>query len=210
MTRSIQAIAFASVLFGLSGAISVADACPRDGRKIVYYSHGTTVPSVRTVQVNVEPVIRSAVVSTVHQVKKTVVAAPKPVERPKMEVGSTVRAAVSFLGADEGHVLLHIGPVTHPCEILEWKTNSVVFKVPEMGLRSATPAELEVVRPDGRIARSFLMQIVPEPTIVIFSKPNPGFDIPSQAGAEVAEGADVQGTILQTSTSETVTVTESN
>ncbi|MCC9608240.1 hypothetical protein LOC68_00975 [Blastopirellula sp. JC732] len=211
MTRCISFFSFAAVLTGVIVSTSAASACPNDGRKIVYYSHTSPPPVVRTVQASVATVAKSTTVTAVRAVKTEVAAPPQiEVKLPEVEVGSTVRAAVSFLGTEKGHVLLHIGPVTHTCEILEWSTNSVAFNIPKLGLRSATPIELEVVRPDGRIVRALPMSLTPEAGIVIYKNPDPGFAVPSRGEAEIAETSTVDGTILKTSTEKTVTIAEGN
>jgi hypothetical protein len=105
--------------------------------------------------------------------------------------------ARDFLPADSGYVLLHLGDATINCEILQWSSSNVTFRTPELGLRNLVDGELEVVRPDGRIIRSFEVTLAPRPALVIKTEIPNVPAVPSDDGDMPEKTAEAGGLTLE-------------
>lgn len=93
--------------------------------------------------------------------------APAPSSRTEIEVGSTLTANAGFLGADQGFVFLQVGSAKMQCEVVGWDATSVTFRTPNLGLVRRSSAKLEVVRPNGTIARNFRVTLKPRADLVV-------------------------------------------
>jgi hypothetical protein len=113
-------------------------------------------------------------------------------------VGSTVTAKVNFLGDAQGFVMLKLGNAILECRVLDWAANEVSFVVPDMGLAQATAAELQVVRPTGTIVKTYAIQLISKPELIVEQDPAPS-PAPGQTAPE--QIATTSGLVLGTVTS---------
>lgn len=86
--------------------------------------------------------------------------------RPALVAGSRVSAFVNFLQHSEGAVWLQIAGATWRCHIARWCDDSVTFDLPNLGLSTPIDATVQVIRPDGRVAKSVGVTLVPPPLLV--------------------------------------------
>ncbi len=180
----------------VSGLANASHACPASQRTAVYHSQstGSIVRAVRVQTRAVEIATKAAPVQA-----SLVKAEVSKSDLPEIEVGTLITASANFLGSDSGYVLLHIGEATLKCEITDWQSSLVSFRAPEIGLHKPTFAELELVRPDGRIVRTFDVMVAPRPALVVSSEVMPRPSVPDSGGAESARSADAADIRLNTS-----------
>lgn len=152
MTRTLTLLAVATTLVASSFS-SVASACPRGGRQVTYSSK----PAVTHI------VQQTVVTEQAAAIVEAVVVQPA---LPELTVGKTITAAAKFLGKEAGHVFVQLGSATIECEVLAWSSDSVTFQMPSLGLAKATPADVELVRPNGDLVRSFRVALVPPAALV--------------------------------------------
>ena len=152
MTRTLTLLAVAASLVASSFS-SVASACPRGGRQVTYSSKPTVTHVVK----------KTVVTEQAAAIVEAVVVAPA---LPELTVGKAVTASAKFLGKEPGHVFIQLGSATLECEVLAWGGDSVTFQMPGLGLAKATPAEVELVRPNGDLVRSFRVALVPPAALV--------------------------------------------
>ncbi len=72
--------------------------------------------------------------------------------RPKVNVGATLLVDGQKFGDKQGAARLRVGGAALKIEVLEWKTDAVKIRLPELALDSAANADIEVVRADGSLA----------------------------------------------------------
>ena len=151
----------ASLLAALVVILSAAQnatACDHSTRSVRYVSYPTShAKIVRTVVVE-KPVVATVSLSRI----STVVAKPTPTPPPtheSVEPGQTLRAATSFLGREQGHVILQMGDASLRCAIVDWNDHAVTFTLPNFGLQHDALARVDLVRPDGRLVRSYNLSI---------------------------------------------------
>jgi hypothetical protein len=116
-----------------------------------------------------KPVAKAAVPVVAAEVTTRVTvttAVPQFVSVPQ---GSSLRVKVNFLGNDPGFVFLTAGELVLKCEILEWDPSYVVFRLPELGILSPKAVRLDITRPDGRVARSTDVLLVPTNDIEVIA-----------------------------------------
>lgn len=93
--------------------------------------------------------------------------APAPSSSTEVEVGSTLTATAGFLGVDPGFVLLQVGSAKLQCEVIDWTASTVTFRMPSLGLTRRASAKLELVRPNGTIARNFRVRLKPKADLIV-------------------------------------------
>jgi hypothetical protein len=86
-------------------------------------------------------------------------------------VGATITAPARFLGSETGCVFLQVGPTMLECKIMDWKTTSVTFVVPNMGLGPVTAGRLQIVRGDGDIIRDYPIALIRKPDLIVHEEP---------------------------------------
>ena len=86
--------------------------------------------------------------------------------RPEIVSGSRLTILANFLQQEEGVVLCQIARTTLSCRIVRWCDRSVTFYVPDYGLRTPMDAKICIVLPNGRVAKSVSVVLVPQPSIV--------------------------------------------
>lgn len=116
----------------------------------------------------------------------------------ELTVGSVVTAPTNFLGTETGFVLVKVGPATHECTIINWGPRGATFEVPEMGLSARVSAELQLVRPDGDIVRTYRVTLVRKPDLIVHeeSPATPSFDGPSAGGLKKGQSVSTGGLVL--------------
>ncbi|WP_182866569.1 hypothetical protein [Stieleria mannarensis] len=87
--------------------------------------------------------------------------------RPEVVSGTRMTVFAGFLEHQTGAVLLEVGGTVAQCRIVDWRTNSVTFYLPMLGMAGGRDATLRVVKPSGRIAKTLDVRLVPQPEIVI-------------------------------------------
>ena len=109
--------------------------------------------------------------------------------RPEVVSGARMTVFAGFLEHNRGAVLFDIGGTTTECRICDWRPNSVTFYLPRLGTAGGRDATIRVVKPNGRVAKSMEVRLVPQPEIVIHSEtvgqpgPSAGFGgVASYAG----------------------------
>lgn len=88
-------------------------------------------------------------------VRPTPPSPPTKLGKSQVAAGSTITAPTKFLGSETGYVFLNIGGARQECAITNWKHNLVTFTLPTMDLRNGVPAKVEIMRPDGKMVRSY-------------------------------------------------------
>lgn len=86
-------------------------------------------------------------------------------------VGATITAPARFLGNDTGCVFLQVGPAMLECKIVDWKSTSVTFVVPNMGLGPITAGRLQIIRGDGDIIRDYPVALIRKPDLIVHEEP---------------------------------------
>jgi hypothetical protein len=110
------------------------------------------------------------------------------VSRPEMPSGARVTLFANFLGNETGCVTFSVNGTSEECPVIEWKNNSVTTELPKLGLAGPKNAEIRLIRPDGRIMKTFRILYVPQPDILIHNDtvPQPLPPAPSAENATYA------------------------
>lgn len=72
--------------------------------------------------------------------------------RPKVNVGATLLVDGQTFGDKQGAARLRVGGAALKIEVLEWKTDAVKIRLPELALDSTAKADIEIVRADNSLA----------------------------------------------------------
>lgn len=84
-----------------------------------------------------------------------------PAEKlPQVPVGSTLALQAKELGSTKGQVLLVMDKFTLGVQIDEWAAEHTIATLPQLGITSPVPAELVVIRADGKAASSVKVELV--------------------------------------------------
>lgn len=149
---------------------NVAAACPPGAAPVRYVAQPSAVNRVVRSYVVAQSAstatqATAVVASTSASVAPSAAAIAPPQEANELTVGATIVASANFLGSEQGHVLLHFGSATIACEVAAWSESSATFKLPALGLQQPTAAMIDLVRPDGRLVRSFRVQLTTPPAL---------------------------------------------
>lgn len=107
-------------------------------------------------------------------VYKRVQAAPSyAMQRPQLTTGARITVFVNFLQQETGVVLLDVSETTLNCQVLEWKPDSVTLQLPRLGIARPQDARLRVIKPNGRVAKTFSVMLVGQPQIVVHEETIP-------------------------------------
>jgi hypothetical protein len=79
----------------------------------------------------------------------------------QVPVGATLTLADKNLGADEGQVVLEVEAVSLPAKVNEWKADQVNMTLPMFGLGAPTKAKIWLVRKDGQVANTLMVELIP-------------------------------------------------
>lgn len=86
------------------------------------------------------------------------------VEEPalqEVEVGATLVLPAANLGTEAGAVTLVLGDISLGCLVNEWQEDRLIIVLPMLGLAQTKPAELAVILPDGSIAATVPVRLLP-------------------------------------------------
>ncbi len=94
-------------------------------------------------------------------VQEVIVEVPVVIESlPQLVPGTTIVVAGQNLGLDKGQVLVQVGGIALPAEIVAWEMDKVTIVLPMVALMAPTKAELLVLRADGSMARKMPFEFV--------------------------------------------------
>lgn len=138
--------------------------------------------------------------TVVHRVVKPVVVQPRVVhpvkpspQLPSVPAGSTLTLPGSFLGPQAGHVFLVLNEVKLPAKIENWNPNGVTITLPPMAVKQPTPSRLDVILPQGKIARRIKILLTPPSPVVLHNRgiasPQPTAPPASGGAAQAAAAA---------------------
>lgn len=122
--------------------------------------------------------------------------------RPEVVSGARVTLFANFLREEPGIVLFHVNGTSTECVLVEWRPNSVTIELPRLGLLEPKNAEIQIVLPDGRIAKTFPVLLIAQPDIVIHQDTVPQPMPPAPAARSAVYAAAVRGGIMLQSTAE--------
>ena len=105
---------------------------------------------------------------------KTVQPTPSyDVRRPEVVSGTRLTVFANFLQQEEGFVYFDVSGTTSSCKVVDWCPNSVTFDLPALGLSGRQDAKIRVVLPNGRVAKSISVILVPQPAILVHQETIP-------------------------------------
>ncbi|MCA9154345.1 MAG: hypothetical protein KDA62_04735 [Planctomycetales bacterium] len=116
--------------------------------------------------------------------------------RPEVVSGARVTLFANFLRQEPGVVLFNLNGTSTECTLVEWKPNSVTIELPRLGLVEPKNAEIQIVLPDGRIAKNFPVLYVSQPDIVVHEDTIPQPLPPAPATAPAVYASPVQGGLI--------------
>ncbi len=83
--------------------------------------------------------------------------------RMRVAIGSVIMLNGQSFGGQAGGVRLRVSGMAMPIQVVEWTPNGVKAQLPQLELTSITPAEIEVVRPDGSLASKTAVELTAAP-----------------------------------------------
>ena len=193
MTKNLANALFAVAVLSTSLATQAQAA-----NRFCYVRHAHTQQSQTTVTVSAsESVAAPAVESTNRVVYQLVQHTPQyDISRPEVVSGTRVTLFANFLRQEQGYVMFNLNGTSTECNIVEWQPNSVTVELPRLGLLSPKNAEIQIVLPDGRIAKTFKVLYVSQPDIVIHQDTIPQPMPPAPASSPGAYAMPVLGGIV--------------
>ncbi|WP_147869965.1 hypothetical protein [Stieleria maiorica] len=90
-----------------------------------------------------------------------------PLGRPDVVSGARMTVLANYLQHVPGTVHLIVAGTTSSCRIAAWSDTSVTVDLPNLGLRGTMDAVIRVVRPDGRVAKTVPVNLIPAPTVIM-------------------------------------------
>jgi hypothetical protein len=122
--------------------------------------------------------------------------------RPEVISGARVTLFANFLRNEPGVVLFNLNGTSTECVLVEWRPNSVTIELPRLGLLEPKNAEIQIVLPDGRIAKTFPVLFIAQPDIVIHQDTVPQPMPPAPAARAAAYATPVRGGLMLQSVTE--------
>ena len=122
--------------------------------------------------------------------------------RPEVISGARVTLFANFLRAEPGVVLFNLNGTSTECVLVEWRPNSVTIELPRLGLLEPKNAEIQIVLPDGRIAKTFPVLLISQPDIVIHEDTVPQPMPPAPAAHAAVYATAVRGGMMLQSAGE--------
>ena len=111
--------------------------------------------------------------TTVQPEKMPALTAARDSQRQDVASGARVTLFANFLRQEAGVVVLEIAGTSWQCELIEWQSDSVTVDLPRLGLAEPKHADVTIVLPDGRIAKTFKVRYVRQPDIVLHEESIP-------------------------------------
>jgi hypothetical protein len=93
--------------------------------------------------------------------------------RPEVPSGARLTLFANFLGDKPGCVTFNLNGTSIQCQVVEWRGESVTIELPRLGLTQPKNADLKVILPDGRIAKTFRVLLVAQPDVVVHKETVP-------------------------------------
>jgi hypothetical protein len=98
----------------------------------------------------------------------TVQATPQyDLRRAEVPSGSRITLFANFLGKEAGCVMLQLAGTSTPCNVVQWKSESVTVELPKVSLAEPKNVEVVVILPTGRIAKTFHLLLVNQPDVMV-------------------------------------------
>jgi hypothetical protein len=79
----------------------------------------------------------------------------------QVRVGTLLEIPGKDFGKEQGGVMLMVGDLALGCLVSDWKSDKIQATLPVAGLAGPKPAELVVVTPDGKVAVSVRVELLP-------------------------------------------------
>lgn len=159
--RKLTALCFMLAAFANTGIFSTsAQAC--DHHRRIIYSQPSHV-------IYATPVMNSTPVALTKQVVRTSIVERRPtvtttvakqeqiqiIEKlPEVQQGSVVRARVRFAGETTGEVTVRADHLEMHCEILEWSSKHVTFRMPRIEIVSDAEVTMTIFAANGTVVKS--------------------------------------------------------
>jgi len=139
-----------------------------------------------------------ATVSSQHRVTyKLVQQTPEyDVSRPEVVSGTRVTLFANFLGQEAGMVMFNLNGTSVVCDIVEWQGDSVTVNLPLLGLLGPKDAEIQIVLPEGRIAKTFRVRYIAQPDIVVHEDTIPQPSPPAPVSQRATYATPVGGGLI--------------
>ena len=115
------------------------------------------------------------------------------VSRPEVPSGARLTLFANFLGNESGYVMFNLAGTSTQCEVIDWKDNSVTAVLPKLGLLGPKNAEIQLVKPDGRIVKTFRVLFIPQPDVLVHGDTVPQPLPPAPAAESVQYASPVHG-----------------
>ncbi len=145
------------------------------------------------------PAVQATPAPTTGVVYQVVQATPQyDLRRPEVVSGSRVTLFANFLRQEPGVVLFNLNGTSTECTLVEWQPNSVTIELPRLGLIEPKNAEIQIVLPDGRVAKKFSVLFISQPDIVIHQDTIPQPMPPAPVSHSAVYAASVQGGLMLT------------
>lgn len=80
---------------------------------------------------------------------------------PEVQVGATITLPAQTLGDQAGVVMLRVGDITLGAMVNEWTNTGVQLTLPMVGLEQPKRAEIVVLLPDGQVAMTVPVKLIP-------------------------------------------------
>lgn len=122
--------------------------------------------------------------------------------RPEVVSGTRVTLFANFLRQEAGCVTFNLQGTSHECNLVEWKPNSVTVELPRLGLLEPKNAEIQIILPDGRVAKTFAVLYVSQPDIVMHEDTIPQPMPPAPASRSAVYAMPVHGGLVLQAASE--------
>lgn len=148
----------------------------------------STVPPTRPVD---RPANNSRVVYKI--VQRT---AQYDIQRAEVVSGARVTLFANFLQQEPGYVLFKLNGTTTECKVVDWQPDSVTAELPRLGLSAPKDAEVSIVLPSGRIAKTFKVLYVPQPDITVHADTVPQPTPPSPGVMSATYAMPVRGGLV--------------
>ncbi|MCA9119990.1 MAG: hypothetical protein H6822_29540 [Planctomycetaceae bacterium] len=163
----------------------------------VRYTHSPSAPTVVAASASATVATPAPSASSNRTIYKLVQSTPQyDISRPEVVSGARITLFANFLRQEQGYVMFNLNGTSSECKIVEWHPNSVTLELPRLGLLAPQDAEIQIVLPDGRIAKTFKVLFVSQPDIVVHSDTIPQPMPPAPASTSGVYAMPVSGGLV--------------
>lgn len=113
--------------------------------------------------------------------------------RAEVVTGARLTLFANFLQEKAGYVMFDVNGTTTNCKVIDWKNESVTTQLPLLGLNHPMDAQIRIVLPNGRVAKSFQILLISQPDIVHHKETIPQPQPPTAAAMSPAYAQPVNG-----------------